>query len=367
MTKPLKTDNPSIIIIDDLPSYRRVALLRDGVLDQLWIDDAADHTPQPGAVFAARVAQIFAGHDRATFELKIDCHAEGHAAEPIMASGRITSDQAKTLKPGQIIPVVVSALPREDKPLQVKIKGDVSPKDLPPQPRLISPSLDALARALAAEPEAAVVHDDTGEPWAAYGCDDALEQAMAKTLHHPSGAILHINTPPGAAVIDLDSGASSLPLFDLSCQLIPFIMRQIRLRRIAGPVVIDFPRVHPEQQRQLNDLIKAEAKRDAEKPSLHGFTRGGLYTLARPWRWQALSDVLQDDGASMGRSALRLIRRHRAMNIQGGITIAINDEGLDWLKGDGADALNVLTADLAFSPEFRSDNTRAIAVVDEPA
>ena len=166
MTKPPNTDEPPIIIIDDLPSYRRVALVRDGVLDQLWIDDAADHTPQPGAVFAARVAQIFAGHDRATFELKIDCHAEGHAAEPIMASGRITSDQAKTLKPGQIIPVVVSALPREDKPLQVKIKGDVSPKDLPPQPRLISPSPVALARALAAEPEAAVVHDDTGEPWA---------------------------------------------------------------------------------------------------------------------------------------------------------------------------------------------------------
>ena len=89
--------------------------------------------------------------------------------------------------------------------------------------------------------------------------------------------------------------------------------------------------------------------------------------MARPWRWQALSDVLQDDGPSMGRSALRLIRRHRAMNIQGGITIAINDEGLDWLKGDGADALNVLSADLAFSPEFRSDNTRATAVVDEPA
>ena len=79
MTKPPNTDEPPIIIIDDLPSYRRVALVRDGVLDQLWIDNAADHTPQPGAVFAARVPQIFAGHDRATFELKIDGHAEGRA------------------------------------------------------------------------------------------------------------------------------------------------------------------------------------------------------------------------------------------------------------------------------------------------
>ena len=367
MTSLQQTAGHVIILIDDLPSYRRVALLRDGELDQFWIDDAADALPQPGAVFAARVAQIFADHDRVTFELT--AHPTYHGARPqsLLASGRITTDQAKNLKSGQIIPVVVSALPREGKPLQVKIKGDFSPKDLPSQPQLITPAPDALTLAKATAPDAEVISDDTGEEWAQYGCDEALEQACEAVMTMPNGAIVHFNTPPGAAVIDLDSAASTLAPFDLSCQMLPVVMRQIRLRRIAGPIVIDFPRLSAEQQRRLHDMIKAEAKYDPEKPSLHGFTRGGLYTMARPWRRQALSQELTLDAAASGRAALRLIRRHRHLNIQGGMIISIHEKGLNWLHGEGADVLKAMTADLAFSPQFRSDNVEMTAVVIENA
>ena len=58
-----------LILIDDLPFYRRVALIRDGALDQLWVDDAAASLPQPGAVLAARVAQVFPQHDRVNLDL----------------------------------------------------------------------------------------------------------------------------------------------------------------------------------------------------------------------------------------------------------------------------------------------------------
>ena len=367
MTSLRKTAGHTIILIDDLPSYRRVALLRDGVLDQIWIDDASNSLPQPGAVFAARVAQIFSDHDRATFELTGQSTPDVARPQTHMASARITADQAKNLKSGQIIPVVVSALPREGKPLQVKIKGDLSPKDLPPQPQLIHPAPDTLALAKAAAPNAEVISDDTGENWSQYGCDEALEQACDTAMTMPNGAVLHINTPPGAAVIDLDSATSTLSPFDLSCQMLPVVMQQIRLRRIAGPIVIDFPRLTAEQQRNLHDMIKAEAKYDPEKPSLHGFTRGGLYTMARPWRRNILSQELTLDAAASGRAALRLMRRHRHLNIQGGITISIHEKGLDWLQGEGADALKALTVDLAFSPQFRSDNTVKTAMLEENA
>ena len=367
MTSLPQTAGHTIILIDDLPSYRRVALIRDGVLDQFWIDDASNPLPQPGAIFAARVAQIFADHDRATFEITDPLTSHGTRPPIYMASGRITADLTQRLKSGQILPVVVSALPREGKPLQVKIKGDISPKDLPSQPQLIHPAPDALAFAKAAAPYAEVILDDTGERWAQYGCDEALEQACEAVIPMPNGAVMHINTPPGASVIDLDSAASTLSPFDLSCHLLPDVMRQIRLRRIAGPIVIDFPRLAPEQQRKLHDMIKAEAKNDPEKPSLHGFTRGGLYTMARPWRRQILSQELTLDAAASGRAALRLIRRHRHLNIQGGITISIHEQGMNWLMGDGADALKTLTSDLAFSPQFRSDNAVKTAVVIETA
>ena len=367
MTSPQKSVGNAIILIDDLASYRRGALLRDGALDQIWIDDAANPLPQPGAIFAARVAQIFAGHDRATFELAGHPNPEGKPLQTHMASGRITTDQTKSLKSGQIIPVVVSALPREGKPLQVKIKGDVSPKDMPPQPQLISLAPDALTSAMVAAPDADVIYDDTGANWSEYGCDDALEQACDAVMMLSNGAVVHFNTPPGAAVIDLDSANSTLSPFDLSCQLAPLVMRQIRLRRIAGPIVIDFPRLSPDQQRRLHDVIKVEAKHDPEKPSMHGFTKGGLYTMARSWRRESLSHLLHPNAATSGRAALRLIRCHRSLNIQGGITIRLNENGLGWLQDDGADALREMTADLAFSPQFRSDNMVMSAVLEENA
>ena len=89
--------------------------------------------------------------------------------------------------------------------------------------------------------------------------------------------------------------------------------------------------------------------------------------MARPWRRQILSQELTLDAAASGRAALRLIRRHRHLNSQGGMIIRINDAGLDWLQGDGADALKGMTADLAFSPQFRSDDTIETAVLEENA
>ena len=350
-----------LILVDALPSYRRVVLLRDGVIDQIWIDDDSNPMPQPGAVLAARVAQIFPHHDRVHVDVHLDHQGK---AVSLPASARFSGRQAAPLKSGQMLAVTVSALPREDKPLQVKIKGDVSPKDVPPAPCLMAAAPDGLAQAQSLAPQAKVVVDDDGSQWDQYNGDQQIDQACQPVLALPNGAVLHVNTPPGAAVIDVDSGASGLPPYDLGRMAIPIIMQQIRLRRIGGPLVIDLPRLNPNQQKDLHQLIKTEAKSDPEKPSLHGFTRGGLYTLARPWRGQMLAEVMASDAASKGRAALRLIRRHRALNTQGGMVIRIADPGLAWLTNEGAGALRALTADLAFSPEFRSDNSVTDAVMD---
>ena len=355
------------ILIDALPSYRRVVLLRDGQLDQIWIDDAADLMPRPGAVLAARVAQIFPQHDRVHFEIETANNHNSRKSQRVTASARVTANQAKQLQPGQMAAVVVSAMPREDKPLQVKIKGDLSPKDLPSQPSLISQAPDALAIAKKQAPDAEVITDHSGENWAEYLVNDQLEQALNARIELPNGAVLHFNTPPGAAVIDLDSGMSGLNAYDLACQTIPMVMRQIRLRRIAGPIVIDIPRLNADQQQQLHNLIKTEAKKDAEKLALHGFTKGGLYTMARPWRQKTLSEDLAIGPAAMARTALRHIRRHYALSKQGGIAIRLHPDAIAWLNTTGADALTALTADLAFSPEFRSDEKSYDAEVEETA
>jgi len=346
-----------LILIDDLPFYRRVALIRDGVLDQLWIDDAAASLPQPGAVLAARVVQVFPQHDRVNLDLG--------AAYP-NASARLRPPSTAAIKPGQMLAVTVAALPREGKPLQVKIKGDMAAADLPSSPGMIAPAPDALTLAkLAASPEAAINHDATGDLWARYEIDAAIDAACQSIMPLPEGGVMQINTPPGAAVIDGDSGDSRLAPYELAMVMVPHAMRQLRLRRIGGPIVIDFPRITPDEQKHIHNAMKAEAKRDPLKPALHGFTRGGLYTMARPWRGQMLAEDQGDKGAEIGRAALREIRRHHATHRPGGLTLRLHPEGYAWLHHDGQAAWDILRAGLAFLVEFRSDDGVADVLIDE--
>ena len=352
-----------MIIIDRLPHYQRVGLIRDGQLDQIFIDNDRDTSPQPGAVLAVRVAQIFQNHDRVTLDLGSNLGPDQTASMRIK--------KGITFQSGQMIAVEVIASPREGKPLQVRLKGDISHKDLPQHPALLKPAPDSLARAQALMPAGKVINDDDGQAWDHLLCDDAIEQACQKKLvidHQvpmAAGSVVHIHTPPGASVIDIDSGNSKLPPFELTKSLIPFVMRQLRLRRIGGPIVIDFPRLDKTQQTAVHNMIKTEAHYDCEKPSLHGFTRGGLYTMSRPWRGSSLVDLFKPDAALMGRAALRLIRRHKALQIPGGIVIGLNSDALAWINDDEQSGYQHLIADLAFSPEFHSDNDMTIPGVIE--
>jgi len=345
-----------LILLDDLPFYKRVALIRGGVLDQLWVDDAAASLPQPGSVLAARVAQVFPQHDRAQLDL-------GAAYPDLSASLRL--NPTNKIKPGQLVAVTVAALPRENKPLQVKMKGDLAAADLPSSPGLIAPAPDVLSLAQSAAPEFAIYHDATGDLWARYDIDAAINTACQSIVSLPEGGVVQINTPPGAAVIDGDSGDSRLAPFDLAKAMVPLLMRQLRLRRIGGPIVIDFPRLPPDQQKQIHHRMKTEARLDPLKPSLHGFTRGGLYTMARPWQGKMLADDQDAKGVRIGREALRLIRQHRATQRAGGVVLRMHPEGYAWLHDEGKSAWDILRGGLAFLVEFRSDDDVADVILDE--
>ena len=106
------------------------------------------------------------------------------------------------------------------------------------------------------------------------------------------GARLHLNAPPGAVVVDGDSGSSQAAPQQLAEIMVEEVMRQLRLRRHGGPIVIDFPRLSPQGQKAIHGMMRDAARLDPAKPALHGFTRGGLYTMARPWQLMPLAQEL---------------------------------------------------------------------------
>ena len=336
-----------LIIIDDVLSYRRVALIRDGDLDQIWFDDAEKDPYQTGAVVAVRIGQKFNDHNRITVTL-----------DGIAGSLRLSDNHNH--RPGDMIAATVMGAARDDgfgqKPLQLKEAAHVSSKAIPSESGLITPAPDALERAISAAPDAAVMHDNDGSLWRQYDLDLHLEQALHPHLNLAEGGQIVISTPPGAAIIDGDSTNSRLAPLALAKVMVPFVMRQIRLRRIGGPIVIDFPRLDDNGRKTIHMMMRAEAKKDPLKPSLHSFTRGGLYTMARPWRDRVLINERIATDRLLGLDVFRLIRAHHALMTPGTLNLRLHQDGIDWLGGAGASLFKAMMVSMSFQVNLFPDN-----------
>ena len=348
-----------LILVDQLPSYTRVAFIREGRLDQIWIDDAHRDPYQPGAMVAVKISQAFHQHNRATVDLN-------------GVKGSLRLPDRHMFKSGDIIPAMVTSAPRDDgfgaKPLQLKFAGHIKPDGQSSHGDVITPAPTALEDAQAHAPDVDVIYDDDGSVWADLQVDQMLEDAAASILDLPGGGRIALSTPPGAAVVDGDSAASQLAPFALAASIVPVVMQQLRLRRIGGPIVIDFPRLSPEEASKIHRAMQAEAKKDSLKPSLHGFTRGGLYTMARPWKGRLLQDEILPQPRALGLDVLRHIRRHLNRvglgKANGGLKFRLPSIGLDWLNHDGKSDLNTLISSASFQVDFTADDDIVDVVQD---
>lgn len=341
-----------LIIIDDVPSYRQVALVRDGQLDQIWHDDTEKHPYQTGAIVAVRINQIFEQHNRMTVTL-----------DGITASLRLSAN--RNYRPGDLIAAKVKSMARDDgfskKPLQLTEASQI--KNVPSSTGLMTPAPDALARAKAVAPDASIIEDDDGQLWQYHALDQALEQALRPDLDLEKGGRIIISTPPGAAIIDGDSGDTRLAPIDLAKNMIPAVMHQLRLRRIGGPIVIDFPRLDQDEKKMIHNLMRAESTKD--KITLHGFTRGGLYTLTRPWQDYPLAEARPSFPRKLGLEVLRQIRIHQAKMTAGPLNLRLHQDGIDWLNGAGGEIFEQLKASKAFQVRLFPDNLANQVMIEE--
>ena len=110
--------------------------------------------------------------------------------------------------------------------------------------------------------------------------------------------MLHINTPPGAAVIDGDSGSSDLPPLDLALAMVTPVAEAVLLRRISGPVVVDFPRLEAAGQKAVHAAMELAMADDPLRPQCHGFARGAPTRHDTPLAVQPLAGASPDAAVS---------------------------------------------------------------------
>ena len=196
-------------------------------------------------------------------------------------------------------------------------------------------------------------------PETEWPCDlDALfDEALAPTLALSGGGSVHVVSAPAAILIDVDSGTPETgtperTALGVNLAAAEAIARQIRLRNLAGGIVIDFIGLDDRRARERvqTELAQALAP-DPMQPQLLGWTRLGHFELVRRRRTRSLADALLEPaagsafvktGATIAYEILRALGREAQMQPGRAWRLTVAVEIAAVLAGEAAYAVRLL-------------------------
>ena len=121
--------------------------------------------------------------------------------------------------------------------------------------------------------------------------DGAIETALDPVVPLPGGGRLVIERTLACTTIDIDGGAGKALAVNRAAA--PVVARQLRLRAIGGPVIVDFVAMEGTAARDaVQQALAVAAAADPLGLQLLGWTRLGHLELIRPRRAVPLADLL---------------------------------------------------------------------------
>lgn len=121
-----------------------------------------------------------------------------------------------------------------------------------------------------------------------YNLEAILEEALSKKVWLRSGGYLVIEYTEALSIIDVNTGKTQKghSLEDTvritNMEAAKEIMRQLRLRNLAGIILIDFINMKDSAQKeQLLALLEEESKKDILKTKIYGFTKLQIIEMTR--------------------------------------------------------------------------------------
>lgn len=133
-----------------------------------------------------------------------------------------------------------------------------------------------------------------------FNIENQLDKAQKKKVWLDCGAYLIFDQTEALTVVDVNTGkftgTTSLEdtVFQTNLMAAEEIVRQIRLRNLAGIIIIDFiDMVSDEERAKVIETLNDEFKRDKIKVNILGFTSLGLLELTRKKVKQSLREILQ--------------------------------------------------------------------------
>ena len=141
-------------------------------------------------------------------------------------------------------------------------------------------------------------------PVPAFDIDDVagqIDTALAARIVLESGVEVLFEPGETLTAVDVDSGSAGgrqgraprRPV-EVNLEAAPAIAQQLRLRNIAGAVVVDFVTMRSAYDRdKVQAALAEELKNDPVPTQLYGFTRLGLFELTRARRGATLASQLE--------------------------------------------------------------------------
>jgi Ribonuclease G/E len=304
--------SPDRILAMRGPGETRAALLAGEEL--LEIVHLRDAEAQPGAVHAVRVGEKHPG--ASFFFVDLGFGAPGlidHKGDPPPE--------------GKLIAAVVSSPAHGDKGPKLKLSKAAIPEALT-TPGLITPAPDVVREwwrrygetieMISATPRAEARRitellgsdapvESAMEGWALFDAvDEQIEVGLSKTVKLPGGGRLIIEHTSALTAVDIDGGASSIAAANE--QAMVMLARQLRLRNIAGHVVVDLI-PHPNRKKFLR-LLKDACAADPVETQVRGFTPSGMIDVVRRRNRASLAETLSGKagGLNVRAAAYRALR-----------------------------------------------------------
>ncbi|MBY6035321.1 Rne/Rng family ribonuclease [Fictibacillus nanhaiensis] len=121
-----------------------------------------------------------------------------------------------------------------------------------------------------------------------YGIDVEIQKSLSPHVWLKNGSSLYWNATEALTVVDVNTGKftgkkdRAKTVVETNLLAAKEIMRQLRLRNLAGMIVIDFITMESKEDKQKITLaMQEEIKKDSSTMILHGFTKMGLFEMTR--------------------------------------------------------------------------------------
>ena len=243
--------------------------------------------------------------------------------------------------------------------------------DDPPAARLAK---DFCVRVMPAMADRVTLHAGPQALFDQYGIEEEIERACAQRLDLPSGGGIVIQTTEALTSIDVNSGrfegAGGLEqtAFRTNMEAAREGARQIRLRNIAGLIVIDF--IHMETRAHWDELvgaIRAIADADRNPTRILGVTAAGLVEITRRRRREPLQQSMTEPcgicgGAGHVRSLdavamdiLRALKREASAARPGPLVVYAAPEVVDSLENGYAGAIREVSGGIGRALSLRAE------------